>query len=115
MATLGTEKSGHCREVAVSGGLTEIQPTVCLREMSILLRVLKESLETTLSLTLLPPHLSKGLDDWPPLPPPLSQGLDPARQEARLRSGTIRKELPVCKRHTHPPIPPLEILPPTLS
>ena len=34
--TLGTEKSGHCREVAVSGSLTEIQPTVCLREMSIL-------------------------------------------------------------------------------
>ena len=34
--TLGTEKSGHCGEVAVSGGLTEIQPTVCLREMSIL-------------------------------------------------------------------------------
>ena len=57
MAILGTEKSGHCREVAVSGGLTEIQPTVCLREMSILLRVLKESLETTLSLTLLPPPL----------------------------------------------------------
>ena len=36
MATLGTEKSGHCVEVAVSGGLTLIQSTVCLREMSIL-------------------------------------------------------------------------------
>ena len=33
---LGDRKSGHCREVAVSGGLTEIEPTVCLREMSIL-------------------------------------------------------------------------------
>ena len=108
MATLGTEKSGHCREVAVSGGLTEIQPTVCLREMSILLRVLKESLETTLSLTLLPPpYLWVWMTGQPSPPPPLSQGLDSALQEARLRSGTIRKDLPVCKRHTHPPIPPL--------
>ena len=41
VATLGTEKSGHCREVAFSAGLTEIQPTVCLREMSMLYKVLK--------------------------------------------------------------------------
>ena len=60
-----------------------------------------------------PPYLRVWMTGHPS--PALSQGLDPARQEACLRSETIRKDLPVYKRHTHPPIPPLEILPPTLS